>query len=134
MINPKELRIGNQIYCTTNKLNVKVQYPHPAKVVVDVMRPDGGGCDFVDGDLEEFDPILLTVQWMARLGFEWNATDERYYIQIGNTLYLEFDTDFDCFITPESWGGSCPWSAIKHVHQPQNLYFALTGEELAIKN
>lgn len=79
-------------------------------------------------------PIPLTVEWMAKVGFDWNAKDKRYYIQIGNTLYLEYDTDFDVFIAPESWAGSCPWNTVKHVHQLQNLYFALTGEELTIKN
>lgn len=79
-------------------------------------------------------PIPLTVEWMAKLGFDWNPQDKRYYVQIGNTLYLEYDTDFDCFIAPESWAGSCPWNTVKHVHQLQNLYFALTGDELTIKN
>lgn len=130
MINPKELRIGNCVY----KIDA---------------RSDGSGITYSnrlhiisasdiyhiveDGDPTNH-PIPLTVEWMAKLGFEWNAIDKRYYIQVVNMLYLEFDIDFDCFITPESWAGSCPWNNIKHVHQLQNLYFSLTGEELVIKS
>lgn len=120
MIKASELRIGNAIWDETRKQIKWVTH----RVISDLASHPSP---------LPYSPIALTVEWMARLGFEWNATDERYYIQIGNTLYLEFDIDFDCFITPESWGGSCPWSAIKHIHQLQNIYFALTGQELEIK-
>lgn len=78
-------------------------------------------------------PIPITAEWLLKLGFKWNADDKRHFIQIGNTLYIEYDTDLDYFIAPESWAGSRPWNAVNHVHQLQNLYFALTGEELTIK-
>jgi hypothetical protein len=134
MINPNELRIGNIVWESSSFT------PGPA----DFEEIFVGAINDIDkvvydnqNNIYSYDylyPIPLTVEWMMRLGFEWNATDKRYYIQIGNTLYLEYDTDFDCFIAPESWAGSCPWNIVKHVHQVQNLYFALTGEELNIKS
>lgn len=135
MINPKELRIGNIIYCITNKLNVVVQWPHPAQVVINVQWPDGGGCEHVHADLEECVPIPLTSEWLGRCGFTKQG-DGSFYIQVGNTLYLEFDNDLSCSIIPETWSGSAVYTFadISHLHQLQNLYFALTGEELTIKN
>lgn len=87
-----------------------------------------------DGDPTNH-PIPLSVEWMAKLGSEWNPEDKAYGIQVGNTLYLELDTDFKCAITPETWRGSLItiWGEVKYLHQLQNLYHALTGEELKIK-
>jgi hypothetical protein len=123
MIQVNELRSG---YCIWDDMLQKIKYVNH-RVINDLASSAGPLL---------YSPIPLTVQWMAKLGFKWNATDKRYYIQVGNTLYLEFDTDFDCFIAPESWAGSCPWPwiNIKHVHQLQNIYYWLTGEELKIRN
>lgn len=74
-------------------------------------------------------PIPLTPEWLERFGFERVLHDERdwynYPLGLINPLnnyedhgYMmsgEFDLD------------------IRYVHQLQNLYFALTGEELTIK-
>lgn len=129
MLKASELRIGNCVHkIDAVSDGTEIKYSNRLHII--------SACDIYhiaeDGDPTNH-PISLTVEWMAKLGLAWNATDKRYYIQIGNTLYLEFDVDFDCFIAPESWAGSCPWSNIKNVHQLQNLYFALTGEELKIK-
>jgi hypothetical protein len=81
-------------------------------------------------------PIPLTVELMAKCGFSWDAKNNNYYIQVGNTFYLEYDTDFDCSVVPETWRGSSLrlWGDNRCLHQLQNLYFALTGEDLTIKN
>lgn len=131
MIKATELRIGNQVLWKgeiRNIASIQMKFNYYSCSVSD---RDGSIKYAQENELEG---LPLTVQWMAKLGFRWNAKDKRYYIQIGNTLYLEYDTDFDVFIAPESWAGSCPWNTVKHVHQLQNLYFALTGEELTIKN
>lgn len=76
------------------------------------------------------DPIPLTEKWLLSFGFEWIDesflyADERHCIseRIGSFTFEPFcTTDSDC------------WISINHVHQLQNLYFALTGEELVIKD
>jgi hypothetical protein len=131
MINKNELRYGNLVYTW----DTDYEYGPGNQFLQQVEEVRKNVVEFKTSHAAyyEIEPIPLTVEWMAKLGFEWNATDKRYYIQIGNILYLEFDTDFDCFIAPESWAGSCPWNNVKHVHQLQNLYFNLTGNELEIK-
>jgi len=103
-----------------------------------------------DGDfyhLLECTPIPLNTNWLEKFGFEknkdkrWMRGKSRYaifyseYYATGedNSMWrIEYhDTDYgrneykDC----NQWG-----DRIKYVHQLQNLYFALTGEELTIKD
>ena len=96
--------------------------------------------------LSSFEPIPLNTKWLEKFGFEknkdnrWMRGKSRYaifyfeYYATGedNSMWrIEYhDTDYgrneykDC----NQWG-----DRIKYVHQLQNLYFALTGEELTIK-
>ena len=99
--------------------------------------------DFVDmyenDTLKHFDPIPLNKDWLVKLGFEelepfdsnkdggyhedrWmhNETKLTLWFYLGN-----FDA---CSIDGEG-----EWINVSHVHQLQNLYFALTGEELTLK-
>lgn len=82
------------------------------------------------GQFEEFiKPITLTEEWLLKFGFD-KVSDiqvECFFIQgelkdftlhIFDGLYVWIAYDLD----------------VKYVHQLQNLYFALTGEELTLKN
>ena len=81
---------------------------------------------------ERFAPIKLTEEWLLKfgfsvrksLGFEAYDLDDTYTIYYNTTatpygFELSFGVDFEI--------------EIKHVHQLQNLYFALTGDELELK-
>lgn len=85
------------------------------------------------------DPIILTPEWLERCGFNpfIGATidDNKYYLQVGNNLYLnQYVRSGNWCVEPEGWNNeqTC-WLQPQFVHQLQNLYFALTGEELQIK-
>lgn len=75
-------------------------------------------------------PIPLTEEWLLRFGFikddpKWFRKPNTFpYIccNLKGEAALEYNTDF-----------IVPATQIKYVHQLQNLYFALTGEELTIK-
>lgn len=85
--------------------------------------------------IEWFKPILLTKEWLLRLGF--NKVDGINYIICFNEFnYNMTDYKKDYFIlsigscSDFSWEyTSIAWD-IKYVHQLQNIYFALVGEEL----
>ena len=68
-------------------------------------------------------PIQLNNEWYLKFGFE--KSNNSYYI--GDYTYgVELiDCDFYFLLY-----GDQAMIKIKHVHQLQNLYFALTGEEL----
>lgn len=70
-------------------------------------------------------PIPLTEEWLLRFGFEVLEFDhkENQYGFKGRLIVIRHGLFCD-------YGTSV---IIKHVHQLQNLYFSLTGEELTIK-
>lgn len=71
-------------------------------------------------------PIPLTEEWLLKFGFK--------LIRRANYINCDFDEwslgefELEDFI----YRGSVE-KELKHVHQLQNLYFALTGEELILK-
>lgn len=76
------------------------------------------------------EPIPLTEEWLLKFGFE----KEQYYFTIG---YNPITVDYTMMLT---WIEGCEYPfyrnayhRMQHVHQLQNLYFALTGEELTIQ-
>ena len=73
------------------------------------------------------EPIPLTEEWLVKFGFEEDGEqDYRFYLLDESIAY---DIDDKCIRISGSW----EWAKIHHVHQLQNLYFALTGVELEIK-
>lgn len=69
-------------------------------------------------------PIPITPEWLERFGFEQYLIGyyryKKFYISYSNTGLHEY-RQRDAYVI------------FKYVHQLQNLYFALKGEELEIK-
>jgi len=106
-----ELRIGN--YVVFNYQNEK-----PKEVEVRYVAKD-----LAIGFME---PIPLTEDWLLKFGFEQDG--ELFHNQIA--LYKNGVGGFNYNV---NYFEHENLEEIKHVHQLQNLYFALTGEELTIK-
>jgi hypothetical protein len=107
---PNELRIGNYVAYAGSIWKVSgILPPHPVKDFYTVELFDNG---VVDAKLEDLQPIPLTAEWVKRFGLNQSNLVGGIY------------TDGDLYITVDM---------PKYVHQLQNLYFALTGEELTIK-
>jgi len=95
-------------------------------------------------EAEEFEPIPLTEEWLLKFGFEKIITDTEdaygidYNLEVPDICYISYSDDFSCSIYGSEYAsknsiGAIPnWNSIKYVHGLQNLYFALTGEELTI--
>lgn len=92
--------------------------------------------DFHEGILE-LSPIPLTEEWLVKFGFEisWHINDgsgfgfskhKKDYFVIFHVKQKGFRVAF----RNENGRIEIP---VKYVHQLQNLYFALNGEELTIK-
>ena len=87
-------------------------------------------------------PIPLTEEWLVKLGFEkrkdktpkialdivcvWNKKQFFFFYESKNN-FIAID-----FLNSDDFGTKT--TEIHYVHQLQNLYFGLTGEELTIKN
>lgn len=118
MINANELRIGN--------------------LVISAKTDDVWEVDSIPNDAQiTAKPIPLTGEWLERFGFEDNTKNI-----FGKTI-IELDEDgegYNVFVKQQNVDGAIPPSetilleqTLQYVHQLQNLYFALTGEELKRK-
>jgi hypothetical protein len=113
-----ELRIGNLLEFSNG-----IQ---PTKIVTVGRRFfSSASIEKEDGDFgitPYYRGIPLTEEWLLRFGFVSNPYQDRYENQ---SIHIECNKTRG---VTELWIESMPH--IKYVHQLQNLYFALTGEEL----
>lgn len=136
-----ELRIGNLVKANYRGISficdvVKVIFNEI--FVKGIMDDDKCEYEFI-GDPEKyagkengFEPISLTEEWLLKFGFDkvLPRNDKMYYrlndyfVIEDSRVFLLGDDAFEILKLRQE---------IKYVHQLQNLYFALTGEELTIK-
>lgn len=83
-------------------------------------------CDFANGYVV-FEPIPLTEEWLLKFGFK--QCENEFWFEKGILLINTIGT-----INIKGRKGSEATfnSDVKFVHLLQNLYFALTGEELEL--
>lgn len=113
VLDAKELRIGNFVYCKIYDKQIK-------------MESFFGLCN-IESRPDLFEPIPLTEEWLLKLGFTKLYGCFGFETQRGNFI-IEEDL---CEITGDynDIGFMAPCG---YVHQLQNLYFALTGSELTV--
>jgi len=106
MIQINELRIGNWI----NEQDFKLQ--------VGMIQ---------QGLFDASEPIPLTEEWLIRFGiaYDGQVSDNTYWYNRRNKCLCEDYSEGD--------GGTHIIAECLYVHQLQNLYFYLTGQELTIK-
>lgn len=123
-----ELRIGNLVYLTAAG----------HKDTPDVLNWDIQDYEFYEKRMSDIEPIPLTEEWLLRFGFEYAVKKWRYNDgSIGKSEkyilpYLTLEIDLEGrFVMHTAY--PLP-TYVYYVHQLQNLYFALTGEELETTN
>ena len=126
MIDAKELRIGNLVK------SVYAPYGHPqdSKMeVVDIHILERIN-DYRPSDNFIYYPINITPEIIEKCGFQHTHFGNFYRIDNGKfSPWLEWEGDFfDVMVgDPEYSIGE-----LKYVHQLQNIYFILCGEELQV--
>lgn len=139
MIDPKELQIGNWVYDHDRALldesdgYRKVTHVGPEMIHhSQIYSTDIGDVIGHSGNKpENLDPISLTEEWLLKFGFEKKSLDS---YEIGwDTLRLD-PNDMGSYDAkePGDFNPICNLP-IQYVHQLQNLYFAIEGKELEIK-
>ena len=82
-----------------------------------------------------FIPIPLTDEWLLKFGFKYVESYDNYKVKAGDYWNsVKFYEGEWCYNNDDSDSGCYFLTTIKYVHQLQNLYFALTGEELTTHN
>jgi hypothetical protein len=141
-----ELRIGNYV-CVTEKHPLKVKIINDSDGIMSTVSDNS--IFITTASLLAYKPIPLTEEWLLKFGFKKNIEDEwdeSLTVDVDNPVFLynwtynisdvfSFYSDF-CYSETktelcfefESTGVN-----IKYIHQLQNIYHALTGEELTIK-
>ena len=79
----------------------------------------------VDISPESYCGIPLTEEWLLKFGFSWHAKNSY------NLERFRYHTDKKIFSIIGRFEDLV--EGLEYVHQLQNLYFALTGEELTLK-
>lgn len=83
--------------------------------------------------LEDIEPIELTPEILEKCGFKYETKDKNHFVKDqGKQLYVSIylgDGDYQPQICDDGIM-SITLQPILYLHQLQNLYFALTGEEL----
>ena len=109
----KELRIGNYVY--SNKFVIK---SYGVDGFINILK-----------NIDNFTPIPLTEEWLLKFGFVFDSYGE--YCKGAYSLDNEYtDKGVYNFVIHKE---TCLDIEIKYLHQLQNLYFALTNEELTIQ-
>ena len=90
------------------------------------------GLSTILNEIESYKPIPLTEDWLLKFGFEISDYYKNYY---NGVCSVKYDGDREFILSKDESDANCYTidAEIKYVHQLQNLYHALTGEELTIK-
>jgi len=125
MIKANELRIGNWVKTNSewheNGIS-EIHYISPLNIIV---RTNGV---YQQYDINEIEPIPLTEEWLVKLGFVYNEYMYSYNLNIVISKNIEW-----IGIYSNRMDDDAEFNAPKFVNQLQNLYFALTGQELEMK-
>jgi cell wall assembly regulator SMI1 len=135
MININEIRRGNILNCGIDEDDEGNEIPMPGRVLqifdqtihwTNVLDQENACDGYSATDADFIEPILLTPEWLERMGFPSDKSTmdlggqySLYFERRGNKLFIEAEnTDV---------------REVLYVHDAQNIYLALTGEELQIK-
>lgn len=111
MIQVNDLRIGNLVRWSGHVVSVNTGSE------IDLMAPKAY-------------PVDITPEWLERCGRKCDIdVGWEYQIQVGAlNWYFRWNTEWYSEV-----GGIYIDSRVQYVHQLQNLFFALTGKEIEIK-
>lgn len=116
VLNAKDFRLGNKLYYSKKIVDVNVN----ALIALNSTLRFGEGFNL-------YQPIPLTEEILLKCGFIKEKEENKQFYQCYNKGNFQIHEDKGNFYYTAQW-----WVKLKHLHSIQNLFFALTGEELEI--
>ncbi len=127
----KDLRIGNWVIEFHKRIQIN-------------MIDGVGVCGTVDGgmlEIKDLNPIPLTEEILLKCGFVYNGYKYDCDDGVERRVFEHKDyfgdfIEYDGYYLPKPYYFEDAFGEnfkLKHLHQLQNLYFALTGEELNVE-
>jgi len=139
MIAKEELRIGNHVKFPYQKDN---EYLVIEGIKDDYIYYSARSVSNMNAPLDAIEPIPITEDLLLRLGFEkdgesYNSPSDEFDIILHQnegmwTASNVFINSIQGISSGENF--VCMGDCFKYIHQLQNLYFALTGQELTLTN
>ena len=122
MIQPHELMIGNYVWNPYNE---------PTNVDMSILTYLYK-CKRDQQKNVMYFPIPLNKEWLIKLGFEYRELTHDFYIKRGQQKEILIIKNITVFLCESN---SMPKFIcnLEYVHELQNLYLSLTGEQLTIK-
>ena len=134
MIKPNELRLLNWVKLNDEDLFCKVLVIDKFGLSVDIVKTK----EITWIEYEQFSPVELTPDILEAAGFGVNKDNSFGYINENEGILIELGDFYEddgravfYYNLPDTDNSTCI-AYCKYLHQLQNLYFALTGDELQI--
>lgn len=124
MIKPEEIRKGIYIYEKVSPGKCAPDELIPLRLSEDILE-----VLFAARNYEDLEPIPISPEILKSCGFIYNSEE------MGDSLAEEYLYNDFCWSVglKEIYFKNIPLPHIEYLHQLQNLYFILVGEELEIK-
>jgi hypothetical protein len=134
MINPSELRLGSLINYNGNPMPVySIDLGgHSFYRINDIAVNKKTGCT-INGGEDVYGAIAITEEWLQKLGFTQDY-DGFFLLEVGRKAFRISTTEDNHMVYKHDIGR--PWTPIHdgvaYIHQLQNLYYALSGQDLTL--
>jgi len=127
----KELRIGN--YLNWIRYKPLLMQVEMVNIHTKIECSDNNGIGAIEWAKDNmFKPIPLTEEWLVKFGFKF---DVGYHLGDLKKIRIDYYDDSNIWNIAQMIGSMPMYIDVKiqYVHQLQNIYFALTGNELTLK-
>lgn len=129
MIQPSELRIGNLVSISDTPCAVRAIY-EDGQVQLEYKYNSSGEVKTSLVIARTLEGIPLTSQWLEKMGYK----EDHHNYYIGSIMALSVHARYySGILYLQVPNGMYLGDRIKFVHEYQNLYHALTGNELEVK-
>lgn len=139
-IEAKSLRIGNLVEIHTSNTdlnNVTTNKNHTFEVKTissDMITIEDDNTEMAILNLGVLHPIPLTEEWLLKMGFDIvYSSNFRLKFDHSEHTRCGFDFSHTADKSMEGFRFYGHYIGIKYVHDLQNIFYSLTGEELTIK-